>query len=194
MISRSALQMVFAAVAAAALCIAAGCQTHWKDFYQRPSAQPLGTLIDPVWRNQEINAERSDFVVHEHEFAANSEILNTAGEDHVKQIAARLAAGHDAQVLIERGRSSARPDTKYQYRVHPDPELDLRRREIVVRSLLAMGISDADVRTLVAPALAPEYRAGEAATLYNVDAISPMGGIGGFGGFGGGVQGGAFVR
>ncbi len=156
----------------------------------RPPAPPLGTLSDPVWQNQEYNAEQADFVIHEHEFIADTEFLNTLGEDHLKQIAARLASGHDALVLIERSMNSARPETAYKYRVHPNPELDIKRREVVVRALLAMRISDADSRTVIAPDLAPRYRAAETATSDFSDAGVFQGNFGGgFGGWGGGLGG-----
>lgn len=152
----------------------------------RPPAPPLGTLSDPVWQNQENNAEPSDFILHEHEFIADTEYLNTLGEDHLKQIAARLASGQDALVLIERSMNSARPETAYKHRVHPSPELDMKRRDVVVRSLLAMRIPDADSRTVIAPDLAPRYRAGETAT----SDFNDFGGFqSGFGGIGGGVGG-----
>ncbi len=157
----------------------------------RPPAPPLGTLSDPVWQNQEYNAEPSDFVVHEHEFIADVEFLNTLGEDHLKQIAARLAAGQDALVLIERSMNSARPETAYKYRVHPNPELDVKRRDVVVRSLLAMKIPDADTRTVIAPDLAPRYRAGETATTDFSDSGGFQSGFGGAG-FGGGLGAGGF--
>lgn len=155
----------------------------------RPPAPPLGSLSDPVWQNQEYNAEHSDFVIHEHEFIADTEYLNTLGEDHLKQIAARLASGHDALVLVERSMNSARPETAYKYRVHPNPELDMKRRDIVVRSLLAMRIADADARTVIAPDLAPRYRAAETATSDFSDVGAFQGGFGGLGAFGGGVGG-----
>jgi hypothetical protein len=174
-ISRFADRRLWALILLA--CAAAGC---------RPPAPPLGTLSDPVWQNQEYNAEHSDFVIHEHEFIADTEYLNTLGEDHVKQIAARLASGHDGLVLIERSMNSARPETAYKYRVHPNPELDMKRRDIVVRSLLAMRIADADARTVIAPDLAPRYRAAETAT----SDFSDIGGFqGGWGGWGGGMGG-----
>jgi hypothetical protein len=157
----------------------------------RPPASPLGTLSDPVWQNQEYNAEHSDFVVHEHEFIADTEYLNTLGEDHLKQIAARLAAGQDALVLVERSMNSARPETVHKYRVHPNPELDVKRRDVVVRSLLAMRIPDADARTVIAPDLAPRYRAGETATSDFSDNGGFQNGLGGAG-FGGGFGGGGF--
>lgn len=169
------------------LLIGTGCQ-GWKSRDFAPA--PLGTLSDPIWQNQESNAEHSDFVIHQHEFTGNTEVLNTAGEDHVKQIAARLLSGQDAQVLVERSMTSARPDTEYKYRVHPNPELDMRRREIVVRSLSAMGIADAAERVVVSPALTPGITADEAESAYRSGIgasswASPGGGFGGFM-FGGG--------
>ena len=117
-----------------------GC--HWREYVNPPAASPLGAISDPIWQNQEANAEASDFVVHQHEFQKNAEFLNTDGEDHVKQIAARLLEGQEAKVIIERSRTTRREDTKFGYPVHVDPKLDMRRREIVTRSLLAMGIKN----------------------------------------------------
>jgi len=154
--ARTQLRKVLAGMVGILLLATAGCPG-------RPSVSPLGTHIDPVWEKQEANAERSDFVVHEHEFIDNGEILNTAGEDHLKQIAARIISGQDARVIVERTHNFARPDTEYKYRVHTNPEMDMRRRDIVVRCLAAMKVSDADSRVVVAPDLAPEYRAGEQA-------------------------------
>jgi len=182
MIIRPTLRGAVLTLLSALMCGAVGCEIG--ETRARPVAQPLGSLSDPVWQNQELNAEHSDFVVHEHEFAQTQEFLNTAGEDHVKQIAARLAAGHDAQVLVERSRNSALAATKYQYRVHPNPELDMRRREIIVRSLTALGIQDAEARVVVAPALAPKYRAGEPAATYTFDQSGS--------GYGGGGAGASF--
>ncbi len=167
---------VLALMVGAAVLAAGGCP-GWKEILpQRPAASPLGTLSDPVWQNQELNAEKSDFVVHEHEFIENSEFLNYAGEDHLKQIAARLSSGHDAQVIVERTRNFARPETEYKYRVHLNPEMDMRRRDVVVRCLLAMKIADADERVVIAPDLAPSYRAGERAATDYSDSLGDWGG------------------
>jgi len=153
-------KMSLAAALLAAL-LTSGCQ-RWKPFYEEPSMSSLGTQSDSVWRNQEANAEVSDFVVNQHEFQRGSARLNSDGEDHVKQIAFRLMQGQDAPVVIERSRMSARPDTVYRYPVHTDPELDMRRRDVIVRALVAMGISDSDQRVVVAPAYVPGFRAMEA--------------------------------
>ena len=190
MTSRPQLRKLLVAVIGVAALATAGCP-NWGGFgYQRPSASPLGTLSDPVWQNQEANAERSDFVVHEHEFIVDAEFLNTAGEDHLKQIAARLTAGQDAQVLVERSWNSARPDTEYKFRVHPNPELDMRRRDVVVRCLIAMKIPDADARTVVSPDLAPQYRSTELSATDLGDNIGQAWNGGGWGGGGGGGWGG----
>jgi hypothetical protein len=160
--------------------VTTGCG-RWKCFYEQPSVSPLGSQSDEVWKNQEANAEVSDFVVYQHEFQRDSEKLNTDGEDHVKQIADRLLRGQDAPVVVERSNTSVREDTVYGYPVHVNPELDMRRREIIVRSLTAMGISDADQRVVVAPAYVPGLRGPEAEAAYRRGMTSYN--EGSFGGF-----------
>jgi len=175
------------AVVGLVLVLVAGCDC-WRQS-RRPDPSPLGTLSDPIWQTQETNAEHSDFVIYQHEFKKDSEVLNLGGEDHVKEIAARLLGGQEAKVVVERSMMSSRPDTEYKYPVHPNPKLDLRRREIVVRSLTAMGVNDADQRVLVAPALAIGITGNEAEGAYHRGmsadqwGSSGMGGMGGFGGF-----------
>jgi hypothetical protein len=172
--------------------LSSGCQQHWRNFYQHPTVPALGTHSDPIWQNQETNAEMSDFIVYQHEFQPDTEWLNTDGEDHVKQIAARLQSGQDAQVVVERSRTASRAGTEHEYPVHVNPKLDLRRREIIARSLAAMGIADADERVVVAPSPAQGLRANEAESAYRngvgTGRMNSNGGFGGFffGGFGGG--------
>jgi len=169
-----------------AIIAVAGCLGEGGGFGSHPAGRPLGTLSDPVWQNQEANAEHSDFVVHEHEFVREAEFLNRAGEDHLKQIAARLASGHYAMVLVERTRFSARPDTEYKYPVHTNSDLDMRRRDMVVRCLLAMHIANADALVVIAPDLAPEYRADDRAAIYQDTDTNSWGGNWG-GGWNGGM-------
>jgi hypothetical protein len=162
-----------------------GCRT-WKQYYAPPTPRPMGALSDPVWQNQEANAEQADFIVYQHEFAPDTEWLNTAGEDHVKKIASRLLAGQEAQVLVERSNMSVRPETTYQYPIHPNPELDMRRREIIVRCLSAMGVADADERVVVAPAFVQGFTGNEAEAAYQRGLGSfdhQNAGYGSFGGF-----------
>jgi hypothetical protein len=171
--------------------MATGCHA-WKMFSYPAAHAPLGSLSDPVWQNQETNAEMADFIVYQHEFKKDSEYLNTGGEDHVKEIAARLLEGQDAQVVVERSDMSPRQNTRYEYPVHPNPKLDMRRREIIVRSLVAMGVLDADSRVVVAPSFAQGLRAGEAEQAFRNGMRNVGGGMGGglFGGMGGGMFGG----
>lgn len=175
-----------AAVAVALAALPLGGCKGWKQFYQPPTPPPLGALSDPVWQNQEANAERSDFVVHQHEFQGDGERLNTAGEDHLKKIAARLLSGQQAQVVVERSMMSPRGDTAQQYPIHPNPELDMRRREMVVRCLAAMGLPDADENVVVAPAFSQGLTGNEAESAYHqaMGAYDNQnGGYGSFGGF-----------
>lgn len=158
-------------------------------YRQPPPSPPLGTINDSIWQIQEANAEASKFVVYAHEFKLHGDRLNSYGEDHVKQIAVELTAGAKFPVVVERSRSTARSDTKYQFPVHEDPELDLRRRRIIVRALTALGVDDAEGRVTVAPAFAQGYSAPEAERAFYRSLFFGGGGGGfgggGFGGFGG---------
>jgi len=158
-----------------AICVVAslacGCKHNYYPF--APVSQevplpgsPLGTLSDPIWKNQEANAEVSDFVIYQHEFDFNTARLNLGGEDHVKEIALRLQTGQNMPVIVERSMTSERRNSEYKYPVHTDPELDMQRREVVVRALSAMGVYDAERRVVVAPALAHGQKATEAQRAY----------------------------
>jgi uncharacterized membrane protein YgcG len=164
-----------------------------KMLYQKPaSPATLGTLSDPIFSNQESNAEALDFIVYQHEFVMDATRLNDAGQDHIKQIAARILDGQDMLVMVERSRTSVKEGTEYKYPVHLNPELDMKRREVLVRSLAVMGVEDADDRVVVAPVLRPGYKATEATQAYQ-RGMSLFGGGGfGGGGFGGGGFGGGF--
>jgi hypothetical protein len=177
--------LVLALSAATFSCLGCG---SWKELHRQPEP-PLGTISDSIWQKQETNAEASDFVVYQHEFKLNQARLNMAGEDHLKQVAERLLAGQDFQVLVERSMTTPRENTTYKYPVHPNPELDMKRREVVVHALTTLGVSDADQRVVVAPALTPGYKATESAASYQRGMM--MGGGWG-GGFGGGFGGGGF--
>jgi hypothetical protein len=101
-------------------------------------------------------------------------------------------------VLIQRSLTSIKPGTEFEYPVNPNPELDMARRDVVVRALAAMGVPNADERVVVSHALTPGQKATEAQRDYNqaLNAFGGMGGFGGgfgfggFGGFGGGGFGG----
>lgn len=156
--------------------------------------KPLGAEVDQINQMQEENAEASKFVIYQHEFELNTERsagwrLNYAGEDHVKQIAANISTGVDLPIVIERSTTSIKPGTEYEYPIHLNDELDDKRRRVIVAVLLALGVSDAEQRVLIAPAFAEGQNAAEAAAAYSSGhSRNNRGGFGG--GFGGGGIGG----
>ena len=156
------------------------------------SPPPQGTLSDPIWIAQAENAEPSKFVLYQHEFTYNQARLNWAGEDHLKQIAARLHAGQNYPVLVERSTTSKVEATEYKYPVHPNPQLDMQRRAVIVQALTSLGIPDAEQRVVVSPALVRGQEDLEAERAYS-RSFGFGGGYGGFGGgfggFGGGIGG-----
>jgi hypothetical protein len=186
------------ALSACALAAAGGCRNACM-FYQAPSAGMLGISVDQYNEQQEHNAEAAKYIVYQHEFELNEYRdgenvggyrLNEAGEDHLKKIAYNLRRGSPYQVIVERSQTSVKPGTTYEYPIHRDPELDQKRRLVVVRALTRMGIPDADQIVVVAPSFAQPFTAAEAEAAYQ-RGIAPrtLGGFGGggfgFGGFGG---------
>lgn len=185
--------------AAGGLCLAAmlsGCAGPKPGvFYQPPRPFPvLGSqAVDPIFTIQEENADANDFVFHIHEFKVDGVRLNYAGEDHVKQVAAQLQTGSPYPVVVQRSFNSKRAGKhKYNYPVHPNPEMDNKRREVIVRALTRLGVEDADRRVVVAPAFAHEFTDPEAERTYNAFMQGGRGNGFGFGGFGGGFGGGGF--
>ncbi|MEX1231279.1 MAG: hypothetical protein WEB58_13620 [Planctomycetaceae bacterium] len=171
--------------------LAQGCRTPCRPCAAVDPPAPLGTLIDPVWEQQEGNAEASDFVVLEHEFTGNTARLNAAGQDHVKKIAVRV---NQTPFPIIVAPSSMTPDSNdpFGFPVHNNPELDLQRRDVIVSLLEEMGVTDAGTRVVVAPELCPGYQSFEAQRAY-YSGFSRLGfGRGGGGGGGGGGFGGGF--
>lgn len=185
------------AVACFTVILVSGCARHKDEVAcpPRPSPPPpLGTLSDPVWQAQERNAEASDFVIHQHEFQGNTARLNPAGEAHVKQLAVRAARMPEFPIQIEPSMTTRREGDEYGYPIHKNPELDKKRRELVVHALTAMGLTDAERRVVTAPATAPGYEHFEAERAYyrgfnnNFGAFGNNFNNGGFGtGFGGGL-------
>ncbi len=179
------------------LATAGGCiQIAWPSWFGMggTSPAPQGTLTDPIWIAQAENAEPGKFVLYQHEFVYNQPRLNWAGEDHLKQIAGRLHAGHNFPVLVERSVTSKLEGTEYKYPVHPNSTLDMQRRAVVVQALTAMGIPDAEQRVVVSPSLVRGQEDLEAERSYgrsfSYGQGNGFGGAGGgFGGFGGGFGG-----
>lgn len=168
-----------------------GCCT---DRYMVPEhPNPIGTASDPHWRAQEENAEAFDFVVHEHEFVGNSARLTPGGENHVKQIAARMLTSTGGEVFpipVEPSTMSEREGDRYGFAVHNDPELDAQRRLVVITALENFGVANAEGLVTVSPAYGPGFEANESQRVYQ-GFINPGAGVGG-GGFGGGGGGGGF--
>lgn len=180
-----------------AVCFA-GCH-HCSDFGDI-TPYPLGTISDPVWRTQESNAEASDFVIHEHEWVANSESLNDMGISHLMRIAARSSEVPFPIVVEPSSQSIREATTRHHFPVHNDIELDMRRRQVIVEALARHNVADAETRVQIGPATAPGFESFEGEDAYN----RGMGGFGnggslggalgggGIGGFGGGFGGGGF--
>jgi len=152
--------------------------------------RPLGAINDQYYRQQESNAEASDFVFYEHEWTDNSANMNDAGKEHLKQVAVR-AAEVPFPILVERSSMSSRPGTKYKFPVHNDEQLDLQRRTLIVTALAEMGVQDAEQRVSISPALTPGFQSFEAERAYSrgFSGGYGMGGMGMGGGFGGGGMG-----
>jgi hypothetical protein len=205
---RSPVEYAICLCSLSVLLAAAGC-TAPSMFYQAPPPpEMLGTKVDQLNQIQEENAELSKFVIYQHEFELNKEKegvlvagvrLNEYGEDHVRRIAENVRNGASYPVVIERSQTSAKAGTKYNYPVHLNPDLDMKRREAVVLALGRMGVADADTRVVVAPAFAQPLTGNEAQGAY-ATGISGWGGgmggmgggMGGMGGMGGGFGGGWF--
>jgi hypothetical protein len=198
------LRLGLTAGLAAALSAAGGCAHRDKAaaYYEPPAPPPmLGAAVDELNRAQEENAEAAKFIIYQHEFQMNEVVdgrnvggvrLNEYGEDHVKRIADALKQGVPWPVVVERSQTSARPDTEFHYPVHFNPELDLKRREVVVRALVRMGVADAEERVVVAPSFAHPITSEEAERAYyrGTSGRTGAGFGGGFGGFGAGGFGG----
>jgi uncharacterized membrane protein YgcG len=178
------------AIALAAMLIS-GCQ-HKQHHAEIPydSVAPLGTISDDIWQKQEENGEASDFVIVESEFVGATAKLNAAGEDHIKQIAVRMGST-PFPVVVEPSSMSVRESSEYKYPIHGNDDLDMHRRNVIVKMLQAMNVQDADERVVVAPAFTPGFEGFEAYRAYSTG-FSNRGGGGGFGGggFGGGGFGG----
>lgn len=184
------------AIALAAILVS-GCH-HKQHHAQIPydSVAPLGTISDDIWQKQEENGEASDFVIVESEFVGATAKLNAAGEDHIKQIAARMIST-PFPVVVQPSTMSVKESTEYKYPVHGNDDLDMHRRNVIVKMLQAMNVQDADERVVVAPAFTPGFEGFEAYRTYTNgfrnfnNGNSGYGGFGGFGsGFGGGFGGG----
>ena len=121
-----------------------GCASH----AEVTPPQPLGAVVDHIFKTQEENAEAFKYVIHVHEFELNEATkegentggwrLNEYGEDHLRQIAVNMKRGDLYPIVVERSESSSKAGTKFGYPVHFNDELDARRRKTVVAVLTAL--------------------------------------------------------
>ena len=198
--TRSSIPYTTCLCALSVLLSAAGCGTPSLYYQAPPPPEMLGTKVDQIMQIQEENAEASKFVIYQHEFELNKYKdgvmisgvrLNEYGEDHVRKIAEGLRNGAPFPVVVERSQTSPKAGTEYEYPVHFNADLDMKRREVIVRALTRTGIADADTRVVVAPAFAQPLTGQEAEAAYSTGLWS--GGMGGWGGgMGGGMGGGWF--
>ena len=183
------------------LLAAAGCTTPSLFYQPPPPPEMLGTKVDQLNQIQEENAEASKFVIYQHEFELNkNQGRRNGGGDSPERVRRRSRQADRRKRAQRRLRTrsssnAARPvlkaGTKYKYPVHFNPDLDMKRREVVVRALTRMGIADADTRVVVAPAFAQPLTGNEAQGAYAAGISGWGGGMGGgMGGMGGGMGGG----
>ncbi|MHC4875258.1 MAG: hypothetical protein ACYTGL_02090 [Planctomycetota bacterium] len=159
-----------------------------------PAPAPLGSSVVSLQHAQEINSEANDFVVYDHEFVKNETRLTPAGEDHVRQIAARMEET-GFPVIVEQTENEVDPSSTYKYPVANDADLDTSRRDLVVQALNLLGVQGADSRVIVGPSPSFGLTGNQAIRAYNVGFSgrgSGRGGGFGGGGIGGGFSGGSF--
>jgi hypothetical protein len=119
--------------------------------YDRPF--PLGQVTDAHWDTQETNAEAAKFILYDHEFVGSTAKLTPKGQKHLVQMALRLEHV-PFPVVVEQS-----PEGRY-------PQLDLQRRQEVVRYLKELGLENFENRVIVAPAFAPGLSAVEGEAAY----------------------------
>jgi len=138
-----------------------------KDHPPALPAEPLGAASTRIFAAQVAAARQDHFVFYECEWKANSAKLGPAGEAHLEKVAAVLGrTGYP--VIIE---------------AHPQAALNQQRRAVIVASLLAAGITDADKRVVVGRPWAEGLYGEEAIPLYPQMLFSryTLGGLGGAG-------------
>lgn len=100
-----------------------------------PSSLGLGKINRAHYDVMQTNGEAADFVISENEFFDGAAEPNSAGQQHIIEIAARMAQT-PFPIIVEPSRSG-------------NGALDGERRELVVRVLTHLGNQDAAQRTMV---------------------------------------------
>jgi hypothetical protein len=138
-----------------------------KDHPPALPVEPLGTASHRIFGAQVAAARQDHFVFYECEWKANSAKLGPAGEAHLQKVA--MVLGRTSYpVIIE---------------AHPQAPLNQQRRAVMVASLLAAGVTDAERRVVVGRPLAEGLYGEEAIPLYPQMLMSrySQGGMGGGG-------------
>jgi hypothetical protein len=127
----------------AAACCGCGTLAGWCGWPWRtasiPDRYPLGSVNRAHYQTMETNGEAGDFILYRHEFVADGTDLTPYGKDHILEIAARAGCG-PFPVIVERSEHNN------------NPQLDQRRRALVAQVLGDCGVTDAQQRTIIAPA------------------------------------------
>lgn len=154
-----------------------GCHFGGGPGFDPPFAN--GQVNDAHWETQQTNAEAADFIFFDHDFVGDGEALTPAAKKKLESVALRLP-----HVPF--------PITVEQSPNNQAPELDGRRRQVIVEQLGRLGITeDLEDRVVVAPAFVEGFTAMEGERAYTTGITTNFGtgyGQGGgrfFGGFGG---------
>ena len=167
---------------ATAICLLPGCTHDGWLCLDRCASVPKGAIPDPVgtkvnWavEAQAANAAEDDFVIYKHEWCKGAIELGPYGTYHLREVIRRLG------------------DVPFPVVLQPevDNQINLARRALLVKRLLAAGIHDAEQRVVIAFPEAEGLYGDEALRIYYalITAQSGLGGYGGLGGFGGGLGG-----
>ena len=147
---------------------------------RRPRVRPairLGPGLRRLLETQQTNAEAADFIFYDHDFVGDSAKLTPDAETKLEAMALRLPHV-PFPVVVERGVND----------IHP--ELDGRRRRVVVEQLGRLGAIEAEDRVVIAGSFAEGFTSAEGERAF-VRGVGSMFGNNGnnfgrrFGGFGG---------
>ena len=139
---------------------------------------PLGAVTDSHWETQQTNAEAAKFIFHDHEFVRDTAELAPSTKKHLMAVALRMEHV-PFPILIE--------ETQY----NRNPELDQKRRKMIVEQLGRLGVENAEGRVVIANSFAEGFSEMEGEQAYYSTLYGGYGGIGGRGrGFGNGYGGG----
>jgi hypothetical protein len=189
-----------------------GCKGVMHTTYSGEAPQPLGQVNDQHWHTMITNAQASDFVIYQHEWIGTTVQLNPAGQQHLVQIARRLA-DVPFPVLIEPVTFRPFEDHRYEEKEFTDvtrerreileadharretvdadrrAEIDAARRQEIVHFLSVMGYGAANDRVFVATPYAPGITGSEGARAFDRTLFQNNNGNNGNGGGNGGGNG-----